>query len=71
MSSSAVAARRIEVTAASATRSPRLTCPEGPVEEWYKSDFGLWLADHDLGSMEPGGLICKSSRDCRCRGERL
>jgi len=26
-------------------------------DEWYESDYGLWLTGHSLGSTEPGGLL--------------
>lgn len=24
---------------------------------WYETDYGLWLAGHGVGSIEPGGLL--------------
>ena len=35
---------------------PPVDVSQGSVE-WYESDYGLWLAGHDLGSTEPGGLL--------------
>jgi hypothetical protein len=26
-------------------------------DEWYESDYGLWLAGYGVGSTEPGGLL--------------